>query len=59
MAKSASTSASKPAYRRVIVKVSGEALSGPEGFGVCREVGGCFSSARHDLVPHTVLESRP
>jgi uridylate kinase len=23
-----------PAYRRVIVKVSGEALSGPEGFGV-------------------------
>jgi uridylate kinase len=24
----------KPAYRRVIVKVSGEALSGPEGFGV-------------------------
>jgi uridylate kinase len=34
MAKSASTSASKPAYRRVIVKVSGEALSGPEGFGI-------------------------
>ena len=25
-------SAGKPAYRRVIVKVSGEALSGPEGF---------------------------
>jgi len=24
----------KPAYRRVIVKVSGEALSGPEGFGI-------------------------
>src|ERR1041384_6961409 len=23
-----------PAYRRVIVKVSGEALSGPEGFGI-------------------------
>ena len=34
MAKSASKSASKPAYRRVIVKVSGEALSGPEGFGI-------------------------
>ena len=32
--KSASTSASKPAYRRVIVKVSGEALSGSEGFGI-------------------------
>ena len=27
-------SASKPVYRRVIVKVSGEALSGPEGFGI-------------------------
>ena len=27
-------SASKPAYRRVIVKVSGEALSGPAGFGI-------------------------
>ena len=27
-------SAGKPAYRRVIVKVSGEALSGPEGFGI-------------------------
>jgi len=27
-------SASRPAYRRVIVKVSGEALSGPEGFGI-------------------------
>src|SRR5262249_2897839 len=25
---------SKPAYRRVIVKVSGEALSGPDGFGI-------------------------
>jgi len=24
----------KPAYRRVIVKVSGEALTGPEGFGI-------------------------
>jgi uridylate kinase len=24
----------KPAYRRVIVKVSGEALSGPDGFGI-------------------------
>jgi uridylate kinase len=24
----------KPAYRRVIVKVSGESLSGPEGFGI-------------------------
>ncbi len=24
----------EPAYRRVIVKVSGEALSGPEGFGI-------------------------
>src|SRR6187455_225651 len=24
----------RPAYRRVIVKVSGEALSGPEGFGI-------------------------
>ena len=35
MAKSAmAKSASKPAYRRVIVKVSGEALSGPEGFGI-------------------------
>ncbi len=27
-------SASRPVYRRVIVKVSGEALSGPEGFGI-------------------------
>ncbi len=27
-------SAGKPSYRRVIVKVSGEALSGPEGFGI-------------------------
>ena len=26
--------ASKSDYRRVIVKVSGEALSGPEGFGI-------------------------
>jgi uridylate kinase len=38
MAKSASSSASrsvaKATYRRVIVKVSGEALSGPEGFGI-------------------------
>src|SRR5215475_7376854 len=38
MAKSASKtavkSAGKPAYRRVIVKLSGEALSGPEGFGI-------------------------
>ena len=38
MAKSASSSASRSAtkasYRRVIVKVSGEALSGPEGFGI-------------------------
>ena len=34
MAKSARKLASKPAYRRVIVKVSGEALSGPEGFGI-------------------------
>ena len=33
MAKLASKLA-KPAYRRVIVKVSGEALSGPEGFGI-------------------------
>src|SRR5438067_8321516 len=32
--KTISQSASKPAYRRVIVKVSGEALSGPEGFGI-------------------------
>src|SRR5581483_8085918 len=24
----------KPVYRRVIVKVSGEALSGPDGFGI-------------------------
>jgi uridylate kinase len=32
--KTTSQSASKPAYRRVIVKVSGEALSGPEGFGI-------------------------
>jgi uridylate kinase len=24
----------KPVYRRAIVKVSGEALSGPEGFGI-------------------------
>src|ERR1700741_2490651 len=31
---SASKSASTTAYRRVIVKVSGEALSGPEGFGI-------------------------
>src|SRR4029078_12306205 len=30
----AKATASKPAYRRVIVKVSGEALSGPEGFGI-------------------------
>jgi len=34
MARSASRSAAKAAYRRVIVKVSGEALSGPEGFGI-------------------------
>src|SRR5437868_11067112 len=34
MARSASRSATKAAYRRVIVKVSGEALSGPEGFGI-------------------------
>src|ERR1043165_1557042 len=36
MAKAAATkpSTTKPAYRRVIVKVSGEALSGPEGFGI-------------------------
>ena len=27
-------SASRPVYRRVIVKVSGEALSGPDGFGI-------------------------
>ena len=33
MAKSATRSA-KPAYRRVVVKVSGEALSGPDGFGI-------------------------
>ena len=32
--KTTGQSASKPAYRRVIVKVSGEALSGPEGFGI-------------------------
>ena len=34
MARSASRSATNAAYRRVIVKVSGEALSGPEGFGI-------------------------
>jgi uridylate kinase len=34
MARSASGSATEAAYRRVIVKVSGEALSGPEGFGI-------------------------
>jgi len=34
MAKAGSKSAGKSAYRRVIVKVSGEALTGPEGFGV-------------------------
>jgi uridylate kinase len=32
--KTTSQSASKATYRRVIVKVSGEALSGPEGFGI-------------------------
>src|SRR3954451_16928348 len=32
--KTTGQSASRPACRRVIVKVSGEALSGPEGFGI-------------------------
>ena len=32
--KSGARSAVKSAYRRVIVKVSGEALSGPDGFGI-------------------------
>jgi len=34
MARSATRSAANAVYRRVIVKVSGEALSGPEGFGI-------------------------
>lgn len=32
--KSSTPKSSKPAYRRVIVKVSGEALAGPEGSGI-------------------------
>ena len=34
MAKSSQPTSGKPAYRRVIVKVSGEALAGPEGSGI-------------------------
>ncbi len=37
MAKPAQKSAAKPAYRRVVVKVSGEALTGPGGFGIHQE----------------------
>ena len=28
---------SKPAFRRVLLKVSGEGLAGPDGFGIGRE----------------------
>ena len=44
MASSASGSASKAAYRRVIVKVSGEALSGPEGFGIHQPTVDCIAA---------------
>jgi uridylate kinase len=37
MAKPAQKSAAKPGYRRVVVKVSGEALTGPGGYGIHQE----------------------
>jgi uridylate kinase len=38
---------SEPAYRRVVVKLSGEALSGPDGFGIHQPT---LDRVAHDLV---------
>jgi len=48
-------SASRPAYRRVIVKVSGEALSGPDGFGIHQET---IDNIASDLVAARALGVR-
>src|SRR5262245_21573239 len=48
--------AAKPAYRRVLLKLSGEALMGPEGYGISPPVLGRIAAEVVDTVRATKVE---